>query len=213
MEKSLITPSKVVQVAQDKNYWCVDGTCQDYDCFVFGVRNSNIDQTEDQFDDFICIMYSLGGYLRFQVFKGTTDPGKPHLTNPIFPAAQAEGTAIMVEGQYRGAYRLGKHGSGNWRHDALQQVMPIKIYRDSNKDEVLDMSDYQKTSTGMYGINIHASSLWGELDKVGRYSAGCQVFAIGAEYREFINLCKAQSIKGLGDRFTYTLFNEEDFIS
>lgn len=132
-----------------------------------------------------------------------------HLTRPKFAAAIKDGTAILKTGQYRGAYQLGRHGSGAWQHDALIQVKPVTIYRDANRDAILD-TDVKET-TGLYGINIHAASLWQDLDRIGEYSAGCQVLRRAIDLAKLVDLCR-QQIRHIGvNSFTYTLLDESDF--
>jgi len=46
------------------------------------------------------------------------------------------GTAILVPGQYRGAYALGYH----FGKPALQQVGNLKLFRDNDLDEQLDLN-------------------------------------------------------------------------
>lgn len=209
---SLITFDKIKQVCEAKNYWFPKQS-SNYDMFVFGVRSFNLNQTSDSFNDVLGIAYYVGTKSVLILCSGTTDPGKSELTNPSFIAAQQEGTAIVKEGQYRRAYKYGYHGIGNWRHKALIQVAPITIYRDRNGDTTLDIGKEVKTTTGLYGINIHGSTLWDntELKEIGRYSAGCQVFNKANEYKQFMQTCEYQIKAGLGDTFSYTLFNEHDF--
>lgn len=184
-----------------------DGT--PYDLNIIGVRNKNRDQSKDKFDDFICVLWlDETRYERIAVLDATTDPGLAHMTDPIFKAAIKDGTAILVEGQYRRAYTLGHHGRGSYRHRALQQTGRVNIYRDDDVDNELDM-DPMKQSSGWFGINIHAASLWTDVPRIGRYSAGCQVVQKKEQFDRLIRLCEMQGIYGMGLVFTYTLLKEE----
>lgn len=179
----------------------------DYNLNIVGVRSADTDQSADLFNDTMCIFYKQGKVWKAHYYKITTDPGKKELADPSFPAAQARGTLILAHGhQYRGAYELGFHGGGAWRHAALRQVLPVKGYRDNNRDYVLDMIP-GTLEAGYYGANIHAAQLWGETAHVGRYSAGCQVFAIAAEHQEAVALWYAAA-RIWGTRFTYSLLHE-----
>ena len=51
----------------------------------------------------------------------------------------------------------------------FQQVKPIQIFRDGNKDGNLDEKVIQK---GLFGINMHQAGLGNFIDN---WSAGCQV--------------------------------------
>lgn len=131
-------------------------------------------------------------------FEITTDPGKYWLLNP----PNIKGTAIMVPGQYKNAYKLGLHKNS---YEALIQAMPVKVFRDNNKNLILDTSGL--VYTGFYGINIHRSNPENESVLVNKWSAGCQVFKRVKDYNYMISVCK-NSGKEL---FTYTLLEEKDF--
>ena len=181
-----------------------------YNLNIFGIRSANRDQTEDKFDDILGVAYiDSVGKETLSTYAATTDPGLNHLVNPKFREAIKNGTAILKEGQYRAAYKLGHHGAGRWIHKALIQVRPVTCYRDANRDVILDTSG--KESSGLYGINIHAASLLNALDKIGDYSAGCQVIKHSTHLSELVQLCRRQELEGLGSTFTYTLFDESDF--
>jgi hypothetical protein len=182
-----------------------------YDLNLFGIRAATTDQTPDRYDDYLgCAWVDENNLQHVQYWPATTDPGKDALINPRFYEAQRNGTAILVPGQYRAAYELGRFGTGHWSHTALMQVRPVRIYRDNNRDAILDFDT--PITEGMYGICIHASVLYGESTAIGLFSAGCQVFRAYSDYRECLRLCQQQIAHGLGNSFTYTLFTEGDFV-
>ena len=116
------------------------------------------------------------------------------------------GTAILVPGQYRGAYRLDKHQG---RYEALcQREGKVKVFRDSNKDKILDM-DPDTIEEGFFGINIHRANARRESPEVQKWSAGCQVIADPSDYAELILLAHTQVDKRGFKTFTYTLIEEE----
>ena len=177
---------------------------------IFGVRSSGRDHSKDAFDDVIGLAYvDKNGDCKVKLWEATTDPGVTELTNPTFDLAKKNGTAILAPGQYKNSHRLGKHGKGNWRHTALQQVNKVKIFRDNNRDEILD---FEVPVTGNFGINIHASSLKSISREIKNYSAGCQVFSNGSHYTSFIKLLKDNTPNADTHLFTYTLFEESDFV-
>ena len=130
-----------------------------------------------------------------------TDPGVYWLEHPM----RVEGTAILVPGQYRGAWEVGTHKG----YAALRQRKPVKVYRDNDRDSELDEAAIDE---GLFGINIHASDpdpfdssdRDRSGDSVGRWSAGCQVFARSTDYRDFWDLIQ-KAAKRWGPVFTYTL--------
>ena len=136
----------------------------------------------------------------------TTDPGAYYLEHPL----RVEGTAILCPGQYVDAWALGKHRK---RYAALVQVEPVRVWRDNDRDKVLDWKGKGRGKTGIYGINIHSSDLdpfdasdreRGEDGAVGKWSAGCQVFANSSDYRTFMALVVAEP----RERWTYTLIDQ-----
>ena len=148
-------------------------------------------------------MYREGEEIKIHRWSITTDPGKYWLENPTNP----KGTAVLVPGQYRSTWKIGKHQG---KYEALVQRKPVKVYRDNNKDDVID---YKNISTsideGYFGINIHRSNPYTESYVINKWSAGCQVFKAVEDYNEFMELCnKSSEIYGNG--FTYTLIDEKD---
>ncbi len=175
-----------------------------YNLNIIGIRKNNNNAITNKYDDILCVMYKDStGWVK-RLFKITTEPGtyymKKELGNP-------KGTAILVPGQYRGCWKIGKH---NGKYDALVQQKPVKVYRDGNKDDIYDMYN-EVIHEGLFGINIHRSHQGFTRATVDMYSAGCQVFANPKDFNEFMELCKKQS-KLYGNSFTYTLINEEDLI-
>jgi hypothetical protein len=51
----------------------------------------------------------------------------------------------------------------------FRQIEPMKIYRDGNKDNVINQG---LQTTGLYGINLHRGGLGSIIE---RWSAGCMV--------------------------------------
>ena len=123
--------------------------------------------------------------------------------NPINPT----GTAILVPGQYRSTWKLGRHQR---KYEALVQRKPVKVWRDNNQDEIIDYNNIELLSEeGYFGINIHRSNPYDQSYVVNRWSAGCQVFKKVEDYNNFMELCK-ESAKIYGNSFTYTLITEKE---
>ena len=109
----------------------------------------------------------------------------------------------MKPGQYRGAYRVGRHKG----YKALQQVGSITVYRDDNRDTELDTTG--ATEQGINAINIHRANRIRASTRVDRWSAGCQVVQDPDHFDFFMTLCDRAAQK-FGNSFTYTLLNSED---
>lgn len=169
----------------------------DYDINLIGVRSR--ERVAGAFDDVIHLVYKKSGIWQHHIMQATTDPGVYWLEN-----GRSIGTAILVAGQYRGAWQLGLHRG---KYVALTQCKPVQVYRDDNKDEILDMN-HENIHTGIYGINIHRAHSLHELQTVGKYSAGCQVIQSPIDYNILIQACEQQARQRGWSTFTYTLIEE-----
>lgn len=165
---------------------------------IVGVRS--VSRESNSFDDRLHLCYQTADQWTEHVYPITTDPGAYWLKNPM----RVEGTAILVPGQYRGAYQLGKHRG---QYDALVQTGgEVAVYRDGDRDTVLDPHS-QEPSWGYFGINIHRASSKHTSSSVEKWSAGCQVFADPVNFEHFLSVVTA-SMKLYGDRVTYTLIGD-----
>ena len=173
-----------------------------YNLNIIGIRAAGVNIT-NSFDDILVLVYKTpnGSWSR-QLYQITTDPGQSYMAKPCNP----KGTAILVPGQYKGAYKIGIH-RGKYR--ALCQKKPVKVYRDNNKNAIYDY-DPNNLEEGMFGINIHKAGKTSK--RVDTWSAGCQVFSSETEFKAFMNFCQKQIDNKRGETFTYTLLKEEDLI-
>ena len=168
----------------------------DYNVNLVGIRRSKKDSKA--YDHSFTCSYKVRGVWRFHHWACTTDPGEKYLTSPI----NAEGAAILVPGQYRGAYQIGKHFSKY----ALVQRGKVSVFRDNNRDSVVDYGPHKEA--GWFGINIHKSSV-SLSESASAASAGCQVFASWSEHDALLDICR-EARRRWGDKFTYTLIGERD---
>lgn len=102
----------------------------------------------------------------------STKAGKYWIQNPISYGG-ITGTAILLEGQYKQTWQFVT--AANWQTLWLQtpyfnQIKPVKIYRDGNKDNKVDRNVV--IQEGLFGINIHTAGL---NYVVWNWSAGCIV--------------------------------------
>ncbi|KQO22892.1 hypothetical protein ASF10_11095 [Flavobacterium sp. Leaf82] len=173
-----------------------------YNLNIIGIRSKNT--IANSFDDTLCLVFRDES-LNHQIFTfaATTDPGLFWLKNPL----NVSGTAILVPGQYKGSHQVGLHKG---QYEALVQKAPVKVWRDANKDGVLDFSGTQHE--GIFGINIHRSNPDSESQTVEKWSAGCTVFKKVADFKFFMGICN-RSKNLYGNSFTYTLLEEADFIT
>lgn len=193
----------VLQVIKSKGYAVF--TQGAYNLNLFGIRSSS--SQAGKFDDLMGCAYREydGGPWVVQYWPATTDPGLYYLENPM----RVEGTAILVPGQYRGAYQIGLHTG----YEALVQwAGPVKVYRDADRDGTLDF-DPETIMEGYFGINLHASYQrgdgTGESTVVGKWSGGCQVHATEAGFRAMMALAHRQlEVHPSWTKFTYTLLDQ-----
>lgn len=176
-----------------------------YNLNIIGIRNlTNGNIQDNTFNDIlVCIYKGNNGVLYRKIWECTTDPGLKSLkcfTNP-------KGCAILVPNQYRGAYQIGLHKG---QYEALVQKKIVKVYRDNNKDNILDFNT-KNIDLGIFGINIHRSNPNTESTIVDGWSAGCTVFKKAADFNDFMKICnKAKEI--YGNSFTYTLLTTDELI-
>jgi len=168
---------------------------------IVGIRGEN--PGTNAFDDFITMTYrNEKGEWIFHKWPATTDPGKYWLNHPL----NTKGTAVLVPGQYRGSHMIGLHKG----YEALVQKRPLKVYRDNNQDNVIDL-DPKTVEEGIFGINIHRSNPFTESYYVDKWSAGCQVFKRVDDFLAFMSICRVAA-ESFGNSFTYTLIEEKDLL-
>lgn len=189
---------QIVQAMRNKGYVVFEG--ENLDLNIVGVRTS--DPTVDVFNDFLYVLWREGNTWESRDYAITTDPGLFWLKAPM----NVNGTAVLKAGQYRSAFTFGLHHNS---YRALVQSKPLPVYRDDNRDNVLDF-DEATLDEGMFGIHIHKAGPRPEGSTVvNKWSAGCQVFSKESDFNEFMDLCD-QSARNHGDVFSYTLLNETD---
>ena len=173
-----------------------------YNLNIIGVRANTGNKVTNLYDDCLVVIYNTQVGWKRHIYNITTDPGRSSIKAP----SNSKGTAILVPGQYRGAYKIDKHRG---KYDALcQRNKSVKVYRDNNKDNVYDFKP-SSIDTGIFGINIHRSNEHWTRSTVDGYSAGCQVFNSPKEFNAFMTIVK-KSAKLFGNCFTYTLITEQD---
>lgn len=136
---------------------------------IWGIRSNN--HNTKYYNDVIIFFYELaiGAWYKI-IAEATTDPSDLNLKTPI----NNKGCAILKEGFHKGLWKVGKHKN---QYTALVQANPCYVYRDNNKDDIIDYMSFDNKDIdyGMFGINLHRASSWQVKDEIGLYSAGCQV--------------------------------------
>lgn len=172
------------------------GRKRNYDLNIFGIRSANT--AAGAFDDWLGVFWmnwDTDGW-EFHIWRATTDPGTYYLDQPL----NVTGTAIMVEGHYPASYEIGLHKG---KYEALVQCKPVKVYRDNDRDEILDMMP-ETIQKGLFGLNIHRASADHRSIQVGKWSAGCQVVADPRDFARLMDICRIAE-EAWGPTFSYTL--------
>jgi len=189
----------IKKVLAKKNYLFFENG--QYNLNLIGIRTQIA--TAGKYDDYMVAIYKdkTDNWV-LKHWSITTDAGTYWLKNPM----NRKGTALLVPAQYRSTWTIGLHQG---KYKALTQLKPVKVYRDNDRDIILDYDD-STIDEGMFGINIHRSNELTESRNNDKWSAGCQVFANPKDFQEFLNLID-ESARRYGNNFTYTLITENDF--
>lgn len=200
IEKTAQAPTvdSIRKVFKDRGYDWNEST-DDYQMNIVAVRSK--DSTVDVFNDTIYWIYWKDGVQVVDDAIITTEPGIYYLQNPLNP----EGCAILACGQYKDAYGIRLHRG---KYEALCQNGVVTVYRDGDKDNQYDYGALPRR--GLYGINIHRAAPVGEVERIGKHSAGCQVFKNVEDFNAFMKVCRLRR-KKYGNQFTYTLLHEDWF--
>jgi hypothetical protein len=171
---------------------------------LFGIRDS--EKTDDGFNGILGVAYidSFGRPVVIAV-NGTTKPGaywlgEKHIGNK-------NGTFVLKEGYYKSCFKMGLH---NGKYECLVQAKSdvFEGYRDRNKNGVIDYEG--KLYKDVTGLNFHTTSFINDKEKVGAYSAGCQVVQDDKDHLTIMPIVK-KSIEIYGTGISYALFNKKDF--
>lgn len=126
---------------------------------------------------------------------GTTIPGRYYLLNLLNP----KGTAVLKEGQYVDCWTIGIHNG----YTALVQCRPVTVYRDSNRDTIINEVPGTE-DTGLFGINIHHAGKTFIAKFIQNFSAGCQVWQDIKQFNSMMAVCTVTPQR----YFTYSLLLE-----
>ena len=161
---------------------------------LFGIRNEE-KQKKDIWNDIIGFFTEDKIYF----YKGTTDPGYYWTLNPSLK----QGTAHLCLGYHNKIWKISKHRG---KYTALcnrWKCNKTRIWRDINKDTKFD-KNIEKFYKGHFGINLHRASALYLLNKIGKFSAGCQVLQDSKNFNFLISKC----IESKQKYFSYFLFDK-----
>jgi hypothetical protein len=128
-----------------------------YDANLIVVRDSS--QPLDTYDGRIYLCWrEPGGAWRELSCRAATRPGTAYLRSPM----NSGGTACLVPGRNPGSHALGQHKGT----PALVQVGKVRVWRDNDRDAILDAGPGDVVYDDATGVNVHECS-------APRYLAGC----------------------------------------
>lgn len=172
-----------------------------------GIRTN--DNKANTFNDWLFASYwDDKGKLHEVIVPGTVDAGVTARLKPSNP----KGTAIIQHGvQHRGVYqlqnpRVNPSERGHKGKEAFRQIKPMKLWRDNDRDGVLEFGKNEETSLsftnghdmGTRGINVDnwSEGCWGSTERNMQllYDMGWQQFN-----------------NGLGRIFSFAMLHESMF--
>lgn len=193
----MITNKQIFNTLEEQSLPLFSNGSKNYNLNLIGVRSK--DNTSNKFNDLMVVIWFYGGEWNRLNFNITTDPGVYYRENPI----NINGTAILKEGHHKGLWTIGKHKGV---YEALIQTSKATVYRDNNKDDVLDFDC--GTQSGLFGINCHRSNQNVTSTNVDKWSAGCQVFENPKDFSLFVDICN-KAANNWGNKFSYSLLLED----
>ncbi len=192
---------KIVRAMESKGYRVFRESRKNYNLNIVGIRKT--DAVPDKFNDQIIVFWLFDGKWHLKEYSATTDPGLAFINMPVNQPEKI----VLLEGQYRGAFRLGRTQAKN---KALVQASPMKVQRNFNRSSLF-LRTSGKQQTGFFGITIYHAPAAGLNVFARKWSAGSQLIAGASDYADFIKLCE-NAISNWDNSFTYTLLNENDII-
>lgn len=200
MKKELVTPQNVKAILAKKGYPFFEKG--DFNLNFGGIRSE--ERVANKFDDFLYLYYRDRGEWRFWVFEATLDPGTFWLKNPM----SAGGAGIIAPNFYRGLFQFGPPFHGV---DCLRQKTAIQIYRDDNRDNIIDL-DPKTLQWGFFGIFEHESyQATEEPENVDKSSAACVVPRRKRDHQTIMAIVK-KAILIWGNSISFAVLEEKDFI-
>lgn len=170
---------------------------------LIGIRNSK-DQDKDVINDYL----GFWSKDKFFLTKGTTEPGVYWVKDK--KERNKQGTFHLLEGFHEKIWGVGVHKGYEALTNQYPQCKPTKGWRDANYDFTRDDKDV--IVCDYFGINFHRMHPISIVDRVGKYSAGCQVLQDAKDLTYILSVIKESEDYKLSKKatFNYLLLNIED---
>lgn len=165
---------------------------------IIGLRSTMRSGTS--FDDEIHVFWvDATKKWRYLVCPASTDPSDAYLKNPV----NGKYTSVLAEGQYRGAYQVGKHLG---HYPALVQSGPVQIVQDYDRNAKFDARNGQKAMVGR-GVDIVPLPAFDNRSNVlGHGSAACQILQSPADMATLLTLAN-RHVGLYGNQLDYALLD------
>ncbi len=204
-----INPDKIIDAYDTHEYKYFVNS---YDLNIGAVRSNNL--SSNRFNDYMFVLWhDPDGMRQCVIVCCTTDPGQYYRDEPM----RMEGTALMVPGQYRGAYTMGHHkGIPAFVQIGKMNFWRLQPHEWNNLVQFKLLNEHPESfpahETSIISANIHRASRLRVSTQIDKWSAGCQVVP-DAGYLDFmIHLAHRQIEYGHGSNFSYTLFTENQIV-
>lgn len=166
------------------------------------------DEITNKFTDFLHIPYIEKGVKCIVTIPATTKPGIKGSTDSPVTVEGITGTAIIIPGQYEGAWEFRDTVKEFSKYPYFRQVGPVDYWRDGDKDLVVDHTQQQDDK--IFGTHWHKMSNNGTFGSglINNWSLGC----MGSPEPEFkkILLLVRKSVDLYGTKFTGTIIESKD---
>ncbi|UBF29887.1 hypothetical protein K9N68_37385 (plasmid) [Kovacikia minuta CCNUW1] len=174
--------SKIIEYMRSKNYRISTKPGEINIVYVEGMNKDGTlnDNTPNVFNDRrIVIEFDDRGTPQIiGNWEATINPGNYYYKNPMNP----KGTANIVYGQFKNAWKVGIHGTSS-PHEALVQCSPVTVNRGKVPGQV------KSKDTGNFGINQHGGYNY-PTDDINKASAGCLVGRTMSQHQQFMSIVK-----------------------
>ena len=198
---------KLKEALEKKGYVFFDKG--DFNLNFIWVRNDL--HATNHFTDDLFVAYKENGIEKVLAVKCTTKPGlKGSLLNPV-TVEGIKGTAVIKEGQYRGAWEFRDTYTEFSTNPYFRQIKDVDYYRDGDMDTEIDYINEQDDK--IFGTHWHRMSNAGDQRniqafEVNNWSLGC----MGCPMEEWIKVIILARKSLAGKVFTGTIINGKDLV-
>lgn len=186
----------------------------DFNLNLIAVRENDV--FENTFSDTLNIVYKENGIWKLEKYNWTTLAGTFGVGGEQNPLTASQtgtgvsGTAVIVEGQYRGVFRFVDSVNYNrlWlQYPYFDQIKNMNYYRDNDKNGIITRGSVYN---GNYKTNLHRMTNNGVISRFVNYwnvgwSQGCNGCP-EPDFKKIVALVR-KAVALYGNIFSYTLLH------